>query len=114
MGVVAAIKNHGRELKVAEVALEPIITATSPTAESSSIATTLIARVRAAGSMAGPVFAAGARRGVGVLVGAQSRSIRLLRRTAQPPSIRAPSAALIIAAGRAASPFAGSPASAVS
>src|SRR5437899_13087943 len=49
-----------------------IITATSPTAESSSIATTLIARVRAAGSMAGPVFAAGARPGVGVLVGGQS------------------------------------------
>src|SRR5207244_11270389 len=45
-----------------------IITATSPTAVSSSIATTLIARVRAAGSMAGPVFAGASQRGVCVLV----------------------------------------------
>src|SRR5438132_4997780 len=54
-----------------------IITATSPTAESSSIATTLIALVRAAASMAGPVFAAAAQRGGGGLGGAQLRSIRL-------------------------------------
>src|SRR2546430_3193878 len=46
-----------------------IITATSPTAESSSIATTLIARVRAAGSMAGAGFAAGGQRGGGGVVG---------------------------------------------
>src|SRR5947208_4443642 len=91
-----------------------IITATSPTAVSSSIATTLIAHVRAAGSMAGPVFAAGARRGVGGLVEAQSRSSRLQRRTAQPPAIRARSAALIMGARRRAFPLADSRDSAVS
>src|SRR5947208_16309553 len=63
-----------------------IITATSPTAESSSIATTLIARVRAAGSVAGPVFAAGAPRGVRAFVDAQSHRVRSQRRTGQPPA----------------------------
>src|SRR3989441_13148984 len=63
-----------------------IITATSPTAESSSIATTLIARVRAEGSMAGGVFAGGGPRGVvGVVVGGARRR-PVLRATAQIPA----------------------------
>src|SRR3989442_6643399 len=51
-----------------------IITATSPAAESSSIATTLIARVRAAGFLSGAgFFAGGAGGGGGVLWGRRPR-----------------------------------------
>src|SRR5690349_19961820 len=86
-------------------------TATYPTAESSSIVTTLIARVRAAGFMAEPASAAGALRGVGVLVEPQSRSIRLRHRMTSPRPILARSAALIMEEPPAAFPHAGSRAS---
>src|SRR5690349_20166139 len=87
-----------------------ITTATYPTAESSSIVTTLIARARAAGFMAEPASAAGALRGVGVLVEPQSRSIRLRHMPSLVP-ILARSAALIMEEPPEAFPHAGSRAS---
>ena len=86
-------------------------TPTSPTAQSSSIVTTLIARVRVAGFMAEPASAAGALRGVGVLVEPQSRSIRLRHRMPSLVPILARSAALIMEEPPEAFPHAGSRAS---